>query len=235
MGGTGIARTIIGIIGNVFSACLFLSPIPTIRKVVKAKSVQEYKPDPYVATVLNCAMWSFYGMPFVSPDDILVLTINGAGLVLELAYVGIFILYSNWGLRKKILIALLIETIFMTVVVLITILAIPDTDGRSMLVGIVSIIFNIIMYTAPLTVMQRVIKTKSVKYMPLALSVASFSNAVIWTIYALLKFDPYLLVPNALGGISGAVQLILYAWFYRTTNWEEEYERSSVQMSESTP
>ena len=41
---------------------------------------------------------------------------------------------------------------------------------------------------------QRVIKTKSVKYMPLALSVASFSNAVIWTIYALLKFDPYLLV-----------------------------------------
>lgn len=42
-------------------------------------------------------------------------------------------------------------------------------------------------------------------------------------------------VPNALGAISGAVQLVLYAWFYRTTNWEEEYERSSVQMSESTP
>lgn len=72
---------------------------PTFRKIIKAKSVQEYKPEPYVATVLNCLMWSFYGMPFVTSDDILVLTINGAGLVLELAYVAIFIIYSNWAIR----------------------------------------------------------------------------------------------------------------------------------------
>ncbi|XP_074374931.1 bidirectional sugar transporter SWEET5-like [Apium graveolens] len=235
MTGTGVARTVIGIIGNFISACLFLSPIPTFQKIIKAKSVQEYKPHPYVATVLNCAMWSFYGMPFVTSDDILVLTINGAGFVLEIIYVTIFIIYSNWGTRKKIFIALTIEAVFFAVVVAITILALPTLHGRAMLVGLISIVFNIIMYISPLSVMKRVIKTKSVKYMPLALSVASFSNGVIWTIYALLKFDPYLLIPNGLGAISGAVQLILYAWFYRTTNWEEEYERSSVQMSESTP
>lgn len=39
-----------------------------------------------------------------------------------------------------------------------------------------------------------VIKTKSVEYMPLSLSVASFANGVAWTIYALLPFDPYILV-----------------------------------------
>lgn len=72
---------------------------PTFKKIIKAKSVQEYKPDPYVATVLNCAMWSFYGMPFVTSDDILVLTINGAGLVLQIAYVTIYIIYSSWPTR----------------------------------------------------------------------------------------------------------------------------------------
>lgn len=165
---------------------------PTIKKIIKAKSVQEYKPDPYVATVLNCAMWSFYGMPFVTSDDILVLTINGAGLVLELAYVSIFIIYSNWAtrvtiylfidfsiisavvmnfqpekkksgflwifvlmLQKKIFIALALEAAFLVVVVVITILALPTLHARSMLVGMISIIFNIIMYTSPLTVMVR--------------------------------------------------------------------------------
>ncbi|KAK1357828.1 Bidirectional sugar transporter SWEET [Heracleum sosnowskyi] len=235
MTGTGIARTAVGVIGNIISGCLFLSPIPTFRKIIKAKSVQEYKPHPYVATLLNCAMWSLYGMPFVNPDDILVLTINGAGFVLQLVYVTIFILYSNWATRKTMLVYISIEAVFFVVVVIITVVALPTHHGRSMLIGLISIVFNIIMYISPLTVMQRVIKTKSVKFMPLALSVASFSNGIIWTIYALLKFDPYLLIPNALGAISGAVQLVLYAWYYRTTDWEEEYERSSIQMSESAP
>ena len=39
-----------------------------------------------------------------------------------------------------------------------------------------------------------VIKTKSVKYMPFFLSLASFMNGVVWVIYACLKFDPYILV-----------------------------------------
>lgn len=109
-----------------------------------------------------------------------------------------------------------------------------------MIVGIVCVAFNIIMYTAPLTVMvltpkllyqfiiiiiitsvliqqeldflvphlftnhvhlffspfeQRlVIRTKSVKYMPFGLSLCNFLNGLIWLVYALLKFDPYILV-----------------------------------------
>lgn len=39
-----------------------------------------------------------------------------------------------------------------------------------------------------------VIRTKSVEYMPLILSVASFANGTCWTIYSLLKFDINILV-----------------------------------------
>ncbi|KAL6269895.1 hypothetical protein ACE6H2_026806 [Prunus campanulata] len=43
-----------------------------------------------------------------------------------------------------------------------------------------------------------------------------------------------IVVPNGLGLISGLVQLILYATYYKTTNWDEEDEKqkSEVQLSD---
>uniref|UniRef100_A0A5B7AZD2 Bidirectional sugar transporter SWEET n=1 Tax=Davidia involucrata TaxID=16924 RepID=A0A5B7AZD2_DAVIN len=227
-------RTIIGIIGNVTSLFLYLSPIPTFHKIWKAKSVQEFKPDPYLATVLNCAMWVFYGLPFVHPNSLLVVTINGTGFVIEILYVTIFFIYSNWTKRRKMIIVLLIELVFMAIIVLITLTQLHGTKRRSMFIGILCIVFNIIMYTSPLTVMRHVIRTKSVKYMPFYLSLASFSNGVVWLIYALIGFDLYLVIPNALGALSGAIQLILYATYYKSTNWnDDDTNRYQVELSET--
>ncbi|KAK4844393.1 hypothetical protein QYF36_019675 [Acer negundo] len=146
--------------------------------IVKGKSAQEFKSDPYVATLLNCMLWVFYGMPFVHPDSLLVLTINGCGFVIELAYITIFLIYSP--VRKK----------------------------------------------------RMVIKTKSVKYMPFTLSLAIFCNGIVWFIYALLKVDPYILVPNGLGSLFGLFQLGLYATYYKRTNWDEDdTRRSDVELS----
>lgn len=226
-------RTVIGIIGNVISFFLFLSPGPTFVKILKAKSVMEFKPDPYIATVLNCAVWVFYGMPFVHPDSLLVITINGFGLAIELLYVSIFFIYSDWPKRQKIIIALIIEAIFMAILIFVTLTFLHGTKDRSMLIGIVAIVFNIIMYTSPLTVMKKVITTKSVKYMPFYLSLANFANGLVWATYALLKFDPYILIPNGLGSLSGLVQLILYATYYRTTNWDEDEKQVELSTSKS--
>ncbi|XP_052489926.1 bidirectional sugar transporter SWEET4 [Gossypium raimondii] len=207
---------------------------PTFIKIFKLKSVEEFKPDPYVATILNCAMWVFYGLPIVHPDSLLIITINGVGLVIEGVFVTIFFIFSNNKKRKRICFYLLIEIIFMVAVVLITLLVFQTTQKRSMFVGILAIVFNIGMYTSPLTVMRMVIKTKSVKYMPFSLSLFNFLNGVVWVIYALLKFDINVLIPNGLGTLSGLVQLILYAWFYRTTKWDEDDKAPAqqVQLSE---
>ncbi|XP_022767443.1 bidirectional sugar transporter SWEET5 [Durio zibethinus] len=230
---TETTRTIVGIIGNVISFFLFLSPVPTFAKIWKAKSVQEFKPDPYVATVLNCMMWVFYGLPIVHPDSVLIITINGIGLFIELTYVSIFLIYSPGQKRRRIVIYLLIEVIFMAIVIFITLFVFHTTKNRSMFVGILAIIFNVGMYTSPLTVMHMVIRTRSVKYMPFTLSLFNFFNGVIWVIYASLKFDPYVLAPNGLGSLSGLVQLLLYAYFYRTTQWDEDDKPpQKVQLSE---
>ncbi|GAB4860692.1 hypothetical protein Ancab_035854 [Ancistrocladus abbreviatus] len=174
-------RTAVGIVGNVISIGLLLSPIPTFVRIIKAKSVQHFKPDPYLATILNCALWVFYGMPFVHPDSLLVITINGAGLVIETIYNLIFFIYSSSLQRKKIVLTLLVEFIFFAGVVLITLKVFHDIKPRTIFVGALCVAFNIIMYASPLTVM----------------------------------------VPNGLGALSGVVQLILYAVYYKTTNWDE--------------
>ncbi|KAL1371629.1 hypothetical protein HN51_001864 [Arachis hypogaea] len=222
MADLNLARLIIGIIGNVISFCLFMSPMPTFVQICKAKSVQDFKPDPYVVTVLNCAMWSFYGMPFVTKNNVLVLTINGFGFFLELFYTGIFLAFSPWGKRRKILLALLAEAIFVALVVFFVLYFVESLKERALIVGLICIFFNILMYFSPLTVIRQVIKDKSVKYMPFCLSLANFCNAVVWTVYACLKWDLFILIPNALGALSGLVQLILYAVFYRSTNWDQE-------------
>ncbi|KAK1433808.1 hypothetical protein QVD17_10725 [Tagetes erecta] len=224
-------RTLVGILGNIISLILFLSPLPTFLKIIKAKSVQAYRPDPYVATILNCALWMFYALPMVHPDSLLLITINGAGFSIEVVFITIFLTYSTWSGRKKIINVLIIEAVFTIAVVVVTLVCFHTYASRSMIVGMICIFFTILMYVSPLTVMKMVIKTKSVKYMPLTLSVATFANSIVWCVYALLQFDPYILVPNALGSLSAIVQLILYAAYYNSTNWDDDEEQGAVRMS----
>ncbi|XP_050224877.1 bidirectional sugar transporter SWEET5 [Mercurialis annua] len=229
------ARTVVGIIGNVVSLVLFLSPIPTFRKIVKQKAVQEFKPDPYLATVFNCAMWTFYGLPFVKEDSLLVVTINSVGLVIEFVYVAIFFYFATSHKRRKIGIVLALELVAMVAVVLIAMGLMHTNKTRSLFVGILCIILNVIMYSSPLTVMRMVIRTKSVKYMPIYLSLASLANGVIWVAYSLLRFDINIVIPNGLGALAGIVQIILYATYYKTTNWDEDstQNRAEVQLPAS--
>ncbi|KAF5758569.1 putative SWEET sugar transporter [Helianthus annuus] len=229
------ARTLVGVLGNIISLILFLSPLPTFIKIIQAKSVQAFKPDPYVATILNCAVWMFYGLPIVHPDSLLVVTINGAGLAIETVFIIIFFIYSTWGGRRKILIILFCEAVFVALVVVATLMCFDTYKDRSMVVGLIAIVFNILMYAAPLTVMRMVIKTRSVKYMPFSLSLASFVNSIVWCVYALMPLDPYILVPNGLGSLSAIVQLILYATYYGTTNWDDDDdEKYDLQMSSTS-
>ncbi|CAN1310286.1 Bidirectional sugar transporter SWEET5 [Linum perenne] len=220
-----VVRTIVGIIGNVISFFLFLSPLPTFIKIFKQKAVEEFKADPYVMTLLNCAMWSLYGMPFVKPDSLLVITINGFGFCIELIYVSIFLVFSPWPKKqRKLILILVLETIFFIGVFMVTMLVFHDPPKRATFVGSLCIIFNILMYASPLTVMKLVIKTKSVKYMPFSLSMAGFCNGIVWTIYSLLKQIKLacMQIPNGLGTISSMVQLALYAMYFKTTRWDDD-------------
>ncbi|XP_023521697.1 bidirectional sugar transporter SWEET4-like [Cucurbita pepo subsp. pepo] len=226
-------RTALGVCGNVISFFLFLSPVPTFIQIWKKKSVGQFSPVPYLATLMNCLVWTLYGLPMVHPNSMLVITINGIGIVIELVYIIIFLIYTNEKKKRlQVLGVVLAEIIFVALLTVLVLTTAHTYTLRSTIVGSVCLVFNIMMYASPLTVMKRVIKTKSVEYMPFTLSLASFANGVIWTSYASIHFDPFIVVPNGLGTLSAVLQLVLYAAFYKSTQRQIADRKAQIGLSE---
>uniref|UniRef100_A0A0E0B0A5 Bidirectional sugar transporter SWEET n=1 Tax=Oryza glumipatula TaxID=40148 RepID=A0A0E0B0A5_9ORYZ len=128
-----LIRNVVGIVGNVISFGLFLSPVPTFWRIIKNKDVQDFKADPYLATLLNCMLWVFYGLPIVHPNSILVVTINGIGLVIEAVYLTIFFLFSDKKNKKKMGVVLATEALFMAAVALGVLLGAHTHQRRSLI------------------------------------------------------------------------------------------------------
>jgi solute carrier family 50 protein (sugar transporter) len=155
----------------------------------------------------------------VSPNNILVSTINGTGSVIEAIYVVIFLIFAvDRRARLRMLGLLSIVASIFTTVVLVSLLALHG-NARKVFCGLAATIFSICMYASPLSIMvsnklnargrghqlinkhvlgvcvQRlVIKTKSVEFMPFLLSLAVFLCGTSWFIYGLLGRDPFIIV-----------------------------------------
>ncbi|XP_039002245.1 bidirectional sugar transporter SWEET16-like [Hibiscus syriacus] len=86
------------------------------------------------------------------------------------------------------------------------------------------------MYASPLSVMRRVVKSKSVEYMPFLLSFFLFLNAGVWSAYAVLVKDIYIGVANATGFILGSAQLILYVMYMNKSVSSEANEECSSEV-----
>ncbi|KAL3720245.1 hypothetical protein ACJRO7_005128 [Eucalyptus globulus] len=191
-------KTVVGILGKILSFCLFLSP----------------------------CFWSIYGLPFVHLDSMLVLTINPIRIALQLIYIGIFYYFAPN--QQRVIYWLCGEVVFVTTVSVAFLQVFPDHRRRILAFGIIYDFFNIIMYSSPLTIMKKVITTKSVEYMPFYLSLANFLKASTWTAYAPIKLDIFILISNGLGALSSAVQLILYGCYFRSTPERREAGPTAV-------
>ncbi|XP_008783153.2 bidirectional sugar transporter SWEET4-like [Phoenix dactylifera] len=223
-----VIRTAVGILGNAIALGLFLSPVPTFMRIRKKGSVEEFSPFPYLATLLNCMMWVVYGLPMVHPHSILVITINGSGVIIELSFVLLFLLYSQGSKRFVVLAMLFGEIAFVGIVTLLVLILAHTYERRSLIVGVVCVFLCAMMYASPLSVMKMVIKTRSVEFMPLFLSLASFFNGTCWTAYALIRFDPYITIPNALGVIFAVAQLVLHVMYRKSTKEQLEANKKAA-------
>ncbi|KAK8365829.1 hypothetical protein V6Z12_A02G080900 [Gossypium hirsutum] len=157
-----VLHFVFGVFGNATALFLFLSPTITFKRIIRSKSTEQFSGIPYVMTLLNCLLSAWYGLPFVSKNNILVSTINGTGAAVESIYVLIFIIYAPKKEKAKIFgLFTFVLTVF-TAVALISLFALHG-NGRKLFCGLAATIFSIIMYASPLSIMVSLNLTKKRK------------------------------------------------------------------------
>ncbi|KAK7282648.1 hypothetical protein RIF29_11590 [Crotalaria pallida] len=232
-----VLRFTFGIFGNASALFLFLAPVITFKRIIANKSTEKFSGIPYVMTLLNCLLSAWYGLPFVSPHNLLVSTINGTGSVIEIIYVLVFIIFAPKKEKAKILGLFTAVLAVFSVVVFVSLFAL-HANSRKLFCGFAAAIFSIIMYGSPLSIMRLVIRTKSVEFMPFFLSLFVFLCGTSWFIFGLLGRDPFVAVPNGVGSALGAMQLILY-FIYRDNKGapkkQPPIEEESMEMGNTKP
>ncbi|XP_044462417.1 bidirectional sugar transporter SWEET2a-like [Mangifera indica] len=201
-----------GVAGNLFAFVLFVSPIPTFRRILRNQSTEQFSGLPYIYALLNCLICLWYGTPLVSPGIILVATVNSIGAVFQLIYVSIFISYAENAKKLK-MSGFLIAVFALFGIIVFVSLKFFYTDERRAFVGYLSVASLISMFASPLFVIQLVIKSRSVEYMPFYLSLSTFLMSLSFFVYGMLKDDPFISLPNGIGTLLGIVQLMLYAHY----------------------
>ncbi|MCL7044145.1 hypothetical protein MKW94_002652 [Papaver nudicaule] len=219
-----LLRYAVGIIGNVVSILLYAAPIITFRRVIEKKSTGEFSVIPYVSALLNCILYTWYGSPLVSRgwENLPLVTINGVGIALELSFISIYFWYASPKGRKLVTLIMAPLMFAMLVVICCLTFELEDRLIRKAIVGSIGLVVSIAMYGSPLVAVERVIRTKSVEYMPFNLSLFSFLTSSSWLVYGLLGNDVLLASPNFLGVPLGILQLVVYCIYRGETEIVEK-------------
>ncbi|CAO2818306.1 unnamed protein product [Amaranthus hypochondriacus] len=214
---------IVGVLGNTISFMVFLSPIPTFYRIYKKKTTEEFQSIPYVVAFFSALLWLFYA--YIKKNVLFLVTINCFGVFIETIYITIFLIYANKKARISTLKNLALFNVFgFGAIVFITMVIAHTTRTRLLILGWICLIFSLCVFVAPLGVMRKVIRTKSVEYMPFFLSFFLTISAVAWFFFGLLKHDYYIAIPNVLGFSFGIVQMVLYMMYRNSKPNEKDIE-----------
>ncbi|XP_020206213.1 bidirectional sugar transporter SWEET3 [Cajanus cajan] len=216
-------RMTIAVLGNVAAVSLYAAPTVTFKRVIRKKSTEEFSCIPYIVALMNCLLFTWYGLPVVSNkwENFPLVTVNGAGILFELSYVLIYFWFSSPKGKVKVAMTAIPVLIVFCVIAILSSFAFHDHRHRKLLVGGVGLGVSIAMYSSPLVAMKKVIQTKSVEFMPLPLSLCSFLASSLWLTYGLLIRDIFVAGPSVIGTPLGILQLVLHCK-YRTRRETEE-------------
>ncbi|XP_042059327.1 bidirectional sugar transporter SWEET14-like [Salvia splendens] len=224
---------VFGILGNIVSFLVYLSPAPTFHRIVKKKSTEGFECVPYVVALLSSMLWIYYAT--LKSNETLLITINSIGCFIETIYISMYIIYASKQARlRAIKLSLVLDIIGFGSILLFTLFFLEGPQ-RVEVLGWISVTLSASVYIAPLTIMKQVIRTKSVEFMPISLSLALLLNAVMWFFYGLLLKDIYIAVPNTVGFIFGLLQIILYGIYKNSKiDYAEEHKLPTAIKPEST-
>lgn len=228
-----------GWVGTIMTVGFFASPIPTCWRIAKRKDAELFSPVPYLVAFFNCVLWCYYCVVtgVVEANLIPNLSCNAIGAGLEVCYVLCFLAFSRT--RRLLMSQVAVVCALLAMLILFFELVVPTSpkqewdmrwwsttlSSKSSVIGLVTDVINIGMYGSPLVVMAQVIRTKSNQYLPLGVSAMGFTISALWAAQGLALQNKAVLIPNILGVILNAGQLLLWTAYQDRDRASEAQER----------
>ncbi|CAN7035477.1 hypothetical protein Bca4012_046322 [Brassica carinata] len=214
---------VFGILGNAISFLVFLAPVPTFYRIYKKKSTESFQSLPYQVSLFSCMLWLCYAL--IKQDAFLLITINSFGCVVETIYIAMFFTYATKDKRVAAMkLFLTINVAFFSLILMVTHFAVKRPSLQVSVLGWICVAISVSVFAAPLMIVARVIKTKSVEFMPFTLSFFLTISAVMWFAYGLFLHDICIAIPNVVGFILGMIQMVLYG-IYRNSGEKLDTEK----------
>ncbi|KAK8564008.1 hypothetical protein V6N12_036140 [Hibiscus sabdariffa] len=195
--------------GNIISVLVFLAPVPTFYRIFKKKSTESFQSLPYQVALFSCMLWLYYAL--IKRGAFLLITINSFGCVVETIYISMYIAYASKDSRKSAMKLFVAMNVVLFSFILIITHFVLKSSVRAPVLGWICVAISVSVFAAPLNIMARVVRTRSVEFMPFNLSFFLTLSAVMWFSYGLFIKDLCVALPNVLGFVLGMLQMILYA------------------------
>ncbi|KAH1098485.1 hypothetical protein J1N35_015406 [Gossypium stocksii] len=216
-----------GVLGNIISVLVYLAPLPTFYRIYKKKSTESFQSLPYQVALFSSMLWLYYAL--MKKGAFLLITINSFGCVVETVYIAMYIAYATKNSRVsaiKLFVAMNVA-LFSFIIILTHFLV--KGSIRVQVLGWICVAISVSVFAAPLNIVARVIRTKSVEFMPFNLSFFLTLSAVMWFAYGLFMKDLCVALPNVIGFVLGMLQMLLYA-IYRNSEKVIEEKKIPEQM-----
>ncbi|XP_051115852.1 bidirectional sugar transporter NEC1-like [Andrographis paniculata] len=199
---------IFGLLGNVISFLVFLAPMPTFYTICKKRTSEGFQSIPYSVAFFSASLLLYYAV--LKTNAYMIVIINAIGCVIEVTYILIYTIYAPRKARIFTVKLFLLFNVGGLGMIMVVSLLVCRGARRVSVVGWACAIVNLAVFASPLSIMRRVIRTKSVEFMPFTLSLFLTLCATAWFFYGFFVRDYYIALPNVLGFLFGIAQMILY-------------------------
>lgn len=195
-----------GVAAPVASVFLSLSSFPTIRNILKKKSVGDLPLLPYSSLVANASIWAAYG---ILKREIKLWPCNILGVVLGLYYFRSFVKYSpKTSTTLPGSVSQHVQAAATGMVGSLAVATILSREKAASILGKLGVGVCIALFASPLAALKTVIKKKSAESIPLPFAVATTVNCLFWFVSGVFDMkDINVWLPNGLGLLCGLLQI----------------------------
>ncbi|TPX34029.1 hypothetical protein SmJEL517_g03171 [Synchytrium microbalum] len=205
------------IIGTILLTAVEFAPLPVVIEVEKTKKLR-FNPLPYATNLANCLAWSLYGLLI---KDYFVYAPNLTGTFLCLYYVMATYGFATDNQQLWMKIFAVGGTALLWLVSYICFIPLKDISAGSTTLGLLATLYFCAFVASPLSNILHVIRTRDSSSIHFGLSATIVVSSICWVCYGAAIQDMFITVSNAIGSLSGILQLFCL-WAYPTKVVKDE-------------